>query len=240
MTKPIIAIVANQYEFAENVFHHHPASYVPQFFLTAIKAAGGLPLVEPAAIDRYVVLADGFLLTGGQGVTPILYGEEPQPKLGMTLLVRDQFEISLVQAVAKTQKPLLGVCRGMQVLNVALGGSLYQNLSYRTEPSLKHMQIPTADTQPTHTVNLAPGTLLADTFGDSVLVNSLHQQAIKQIANPLEVVARASDGVIEAVQSIAGVTPQMRGVQWHPEMLLNYEPRQLVVFQDLVNQATTA
>ncbi|WP_367297925.1 gamma-glutamyl-gamma-aminobutyrate hydrolase family protein [Loigolactobacillus coryniformis] len=241
MTKPLIAIVANQYEYAEAVFHHHPASYVPQFFLTAVHAAGGvpviLPLVDQEAIPRYVALYDGFLLTGGQGVSPFLYGEEPQPKLGTTLLTRDLFELELVKAVAQTHKPLLGVCRGMQILNVALGGTLYQDLAYRGQPSLKHMQIPSPDTQPTHAIQLSAGTILAKTFGASVLVNSLHQQAVKQVAQPLEVVARSNDQVVEAIQSIAGTTPQFLGVQWHPEMLLAYDPRQLAVFEDLVQKA---
>lgn len=237
--KPLIAIVANQYEYAETVFHHHPASYVPQFFLTAIKAAGGvpviLPLVDRTAISRYVALYDGFLLTGGQAVSPFLYGEEPQTKLGMTLLQRDLFEIDLVKAVAQTQKPLLGVCRGMQVLNVALGGTLYQNLIYRKQSSLKHMQIPSPDTQPTHAITLTPETILAQAFGRSVLVNSLHQQAVKTVAPELKVIAQSSDQVVEAIQS--SQTQQFLGVQWHPEMLLAYDPRQLIVFQDLINKA---
>lgn len=234
--KPIIAIIANEYQYAEKVFHNHPASYVPQFFLTAVKAAGGIPLIVPlvdrTAISRYLTLADGFVLTGGQGVSPFLYGEEPQPKLGTTLLQRDLFEIDLVKAVATTHKPLLGVCRGMQVLNVALGGTLYQNLAYRDQPHLKHMQIPSPDTQPTHAVQLAPHTILAQSFGESVLVNSLHQQAIKQPASGLEVIGQSSDHVIEAVQSTA--TSQFLGVQWHPEMLLDYDPRQLAIFKDLI------
>lgn len=241
--KPLIAIVANQYEYAEEVFHHHPASYVPQFFLTAINAAGGvpviLPLVDRSAISRYVSLYDGFLLTGGQGVSSFLYGEEPLPKLGTTFLQRDLFEIALVKAVAQTHKPLLGVCRGLQVLNVALGGTLYQDLAYREKPSLKHMQIPTADTQPTHHIVLAPDTVLAQTFGESALVNSLHKQAIKQVAPGLEVIAHSSDQVIEALQ-ISTTDHQFMGVQWHPEMLLEYDARQLIVFQDLVKKAKQA
>ncbi|MFC6171236.1 gamma-glutamyl-gamma-aminobutyrate hydrolase family protein [Loigolactobacillus jiayinensis] len=237
--KPLIAIVANEYQFAENVFHNHPASYVPQFFLTAIEIAGGVPLILPlvdrTAISRYIFLADGFVLTGGQGVSPFLYGEEPQPKLGMTLLQRDLFEIDLVKAVAETQKPLLGICRGMQVLNVALGGTLYQNLAYRNQPSLKHMQIPSPDTQPTHTVQLAPKTFLAKAFGKSVLVNSLHQQAVKQIAPSLRTIAQSSDHVIEAVDSTT--TQQFSGVQWHPEMLLDYDQRQIAIFKDLISKA---
>lgn len=241
MSKPLIALVANQYEFAEHVFHNHPATYVPQFYLDAVYAAGGtpvvLPLVDRAAVPAYVAQFDGFLLTGGQGASPFLYGEEPQAKMGMTNLKRDYFELDLVHAVAASDKPLLGICRGMQMLNVGLGGTLWQDLAYRKQPVIKHMQSPTADTQPSHYVDLTPNTYLAQALGATHLVNSLHTQALKQVAQPLEVIAQAHDEVIEAVQS-KDAPHRLFGVQWHPEMLYTEDQAQLNIFKHLVDLAS--
>ncbi|MCD2257415.1 gamma-glutamyl-gamma-aminobutyrate hydrolase family protein [Agrilactobacillus fermenti] len=241
--KPKIAIIANQYEFAEKVFHNHPASYVPQFYIDVINQVGGLPyllpLTNPDDVADYVPSFDGFLLTGGQGVSPFLYGEAPLPKMGMTSLKRDTFEINLIQAVQLTNKPLLGICRGFQVLNVALGGTLYQDLSYREAPTLKHMQIPTDDTQPSHYVLQDKPSFLKHVFGDKVLVNSLHSQGIKQLAANLEAISVSTDGVIEGFQSL-DAQHQFFGVEWHPEMLLGYDQRNQEIFRQLIIQATKA
>lgn len=239
MTKPLIAIVANQCELAVGpIFHDHPLTYVPQFYIDAVQQAGGVPVVLPLtatdAIAQYITTFDGFLLTGGQGVSPYLYGEEPLPKLGMTLLQRDQFELALVKAVVAADKPLLGICRGMQVLNVALGGTLWQNLIYRPQPVLKHLQAPTPDTQPSHQVRIQGDNYLSHAFGHELYVNSLHQQALKAIALPLEVLGTSTDGVVEAVQSKCS-EQHLYGVQWHPEMLLKQDPRQLKIFQQLID-----
>lgn len=243
MTKPLIAIVANQCELAVGpVFHDHPLTYVPQFYIDAVQQAGGvpvvLPLTAPDAIAQYITAFDGFLLTGGQGVSPFLYGEEPLPKLGMTLLQRDQFEIALVKAVVAAGKPLLGVCRGMQVLNVALGGTLWQNLIYRQRPALKHLQAPTPDTQPSHRIDIQGANYLSQAFGKTCLVNSLHQQALKAIALPLEILATSADGVVEAVQS-KRPEQHLYGVQWHPEMLMKQDARQLAIFEQLIQVSTS-
>ena len=235
--KPLIAIIANQYDFAEKVFHNHPATYVPQFFVDAVYAAGGtpviLPLVAKEAANRYVDQFDGFLLTGGQGASPFLYGEEPQPLMGQTSLRRDEFELDLIQAVRASDKPILGVCRGMQMLNVGLGGTLWQDLRYRQQPVIKHMQVPTPDTQGSHYVELTAGTYLAKALGTTHLVNSLHTQALKDVAAGLTVIAQAHDEVIEAVQS-NDARHRIFGVQWHPEMLYANDQAQLAPFEHLV------
>lgn len=240
--KPKIAIIGNQYEGFSEVFHNHQATFVSQFFLDAIYEAGGIPAILPVIdfkdIPVYVDSYDGFLLTGGQGVSPFLYGEDPLPNMGQTSLIRDKFELEFVKQLKKIGKPILGVCRGMQVINVALGGSLYQNINfYYDGPVIKHLQVPTKDTQATHLVSLKNDTYLSEVFGDKVLVNSLHQQAIKQISCELEVIAHTSDGIIEAVQSI-DKQHKIFGVQWHPEMLFKSYPKQLKIFERLVRLAT--
>lgn len=241
MSKPNIAIVANQYVYAEEVFHHHPATYVPQFYVDAITAAGAIPVILPLTardeIEKYAETFDGFLFTGGQSVAPFLYGHEPKPLVGQTLLIRDQFEISLAKAVwTHTQKPILGVCRGEQILNVALGGTLNQNLEYRKRPHIKHMQVPSPDTEVTHFVQTTKESYLSATLGDKFLVNSLHSQSIETLAPDFELLAQASDEVIEAVQS-TDAGHRFFGVQWHPEMLLKENPEQLIVFKHLVDLA---
>lgn len=242
MSKPLIAIVGNQYEFAEEVFHHHPATYVPQFYVDAVVKAGGIPVILPLtdreAVPTYVAAYDGFLLTGGQGVSPFLYGKEPQPLMGETSLRRDRFELDLVRAVQQTDKPLLGICRGEQVLNVGLGGTLHQDISYVPGAHIKHMQVPTRDTQVSHYVTAATDSYLARAFGPKFLVNSLHSQAVAEVAPGMEAIAQASDGIVEAIQS-TDARHRLFGVQWHPEMLLDDRdaPEQLAIFARLIQLA---
>ncbi|MCD2255529.1 gamma-glutamyl-gamma-aminobutyrate hydrolase family protein [Agrilactobacillus fermenti] len=236
--KPRIAIVVSQYEYSETVFHHHSASFVPQFYLNAIAAVGGLPVLLPltnlADVRDYVSLFDGFLLVGGQDVSPNLYGEEPLPKISQTDLNRDKFEMSLVQMVRHTNKPLLGVCRGLQVLNVAFGGTLYQDLSYRKHVTYKHVQEPTDDRLPTHYVYQTKASFLSQIFGEKVFVNSLHHQAIKALGDDLVTLSRSSDDLIEGIQSR---NHQFFAVQWHPEMLIDYDRRNLAIFGRLIERA---
>lgn len=157
-----------------------------------------------------------MILSGGHDVDPHLYGEELLPKIGETWPARDHFDMLLLKLAEEKGIPVLGVCRGAQIINVAHGGSLYQDISYRKELTYKHEQGNTP-ALPTHGMKVKKGTKLAKVLGKTdFMVNSFHHQLIKKVAPDLIESAVAPDGVPEGVENKAGT---VIGVQWHPEML---------------------
>lgn len=157
------------------------------------------------------------MLAGGQDVTPFLYGEEPHPKLGPTSIERDSFEMALVKEAIKQNKPIFTVCRGTQLLNVTLGGTLYQDLSQYPDWEVKHDMFPTVPDFGLHSITVKSDSTIAGLFGQRAQVNSYHHQAIKELAESLVPIAWSSDGIIEAVESREKNT-KILGVQWHPEL----------------------
>jgi len=179
---------------------------------------------------------DGFVLSGGGDVDPALYGGHLDATVHSIDPERDAFECALIPLVLQADKPLLAICRGAQILNVALGGSLYEDIPSALPAALRHDWYPNIPRDYlAHTVEIEPGSRLAEILGTRKLrTNSLHHQAIRQPAPGLEVVAYAEDGVIEAVE-----LPGKRfaiGVQWHPECLPN-EPAMQRLFSEFVNVA---
>src|SRR5690606_17373100 len=147
-------------------------------------------------------LLDGLIISGGGDMNPILFNEEPLPQLGNVTPERDSSELELVNHMLASDKPILGICRGHQVLNVALGGTLYQDINSQiASPLLQHDQKAKRDHQ-SHAVHIEKGTLLASIANtEKIMVNSFHHQALKDIPAPLIVSGRASDGIVEAVES---------------------------------------
>jgi len=192
-------------------------------YMQAIIRAGGLPFIIPigheADIAQVVVLLDGLLLTGGNDINPMLFNEEPHTHLGEVSPSRDLFELELARQMLVADKPILGICRGLQLLNVAVGGTLYQDLHQQNEGTmLQHLQ-KSPTTHPSHFVKLTKGSLLEEIAGsERVQVNSFHHQALRDVPSVFKVTGRASDGVIEAVESID--EKFVLGVQWHPELLV--------------------
>jgi putative glutamine amidotransferase len=213
-------------------------------YIDAVIAAGGVPLVLPPAEDLRVLRGmfdalDGILLTGGVDVAPALYGEQPHPRLGAVHAERDAAEVPLARWAATEGKPVFGICRGIQVLNVALGGTLYQDLPAQRpgdidhEVSAKHECWTNLD----HGMLLAQDSLLAGLLQTTSLeVNSLHHQAVKDIGSGLRVVGKASDGVVEAIEGTNGHF--VVGVQCHPEELWQgADVRWRAIFRALVEAA---
>lgn len=191
-------------------------------YMQAIIRAGGLPFIIPIGnkedIAQVVDMLDGLLLTGGNDINPLLFNEEPHEHLGEVSPSRDLFELELARQMLVVEKPILGICRGLQLLNVAAGGTLYQDLHHQNEgPMLQHLQnAPQAHLS--HFVRIAKGSLLAEIAGsERILVNSFHHQALKDVPAMFEVSGVASDGVIEAIESTD--KQFVLGVQWHPELL---------------------
>lgn len=175
-----------------------------------------LPLTTDASrIAQLCHLCDGILLTGGQDIQPELYGAEPLPCCGECSPERDTMELQLLELAFQQDLPVLGICRGLQLLNVCFGGTLYQDLPEQVSSSISHHQTPPYD-QPVHTVSVLPETPLAALLEQETLaVNSYHHQGILKLAEALQPMAVAPDGLIESVW-----LPEKAfvwGVQWHPE-----------------------
>ncbi len=197
----------------------HSVELVNRAFVDAVVHAGGipfgLPVLEPGDVEVALMSVDGLLLSGGGDVDPTRYGALPVPGVFGLDPGRDAFEIALVLAAVRAGLPVLGICRGCQVMNVAMGGSLHQHVPaltgrdhFRKEFSLV----------PVHEVQVIPESLLAGVVGTTKFeVNSLHHQAVDRVAAGLQAVAWSDDGIVEGIES---VTPaRLLGVQWHPELL---------------------
>lgn len=193
-----------------------------------------IPTRNPELMAQYVDVIDGLLLPGGPDVAPKFYGEEPVPNLGDTDAFLDASEIELVKLAVAKRKPIFGICRGVQVLNVALGGTLYQDLySQRNRPTLQHYQKAPMP-QGTHTISVTPDSYLAKIIGrdDTTLVNSHHHEAVKAVSSQLNISALAKDGVIEGVESKDD--DLIIGVQWHPEAMFRTDEKQDALFADFM------
>ena len=210
-------------------------------YITAVRRAGGVPIVLPVgmeAIDEVCAHLDGLLLIGGEDIDPLLFGEEPHQKLGKVFPQRDEMELALVKAMAQQDKPVLGICRGYQIMNVACGGTLYQDIHAQlADDLLQHHQLTDLEFA-THLVDIVPDSKLAECAGTSeIRVNTLHHQAVKEIQVPLIVTAMAKDGVIEAFESTEHTF--FMGVQWHPEALVKRDDAtSLRLFERFVEAAT--
>lgn len=192
-------------------------------FLNAILAQGGLPVTLPPTDDetilrQYVETCDGFLFSGGEDVDPLLFGQYQKPECGSICPVRDAHELSLLKLlVQRKDKPVFGICRGLQVMNIALGGDIYQDLPSEFEGEvIAHRQKQEA-CYASHPVAIEDNTLLMAIIGErTLMVNSLHHQAIRH-AKTWRISAVSPDGVAEAAEW--GEHPFFLGVQWHPETL---------------------
>ncbi|HET9553909.1 MAG TPA: gamma-glutamyl-gamma-aminobutyrate hydrolase family protein [Anaeromyxobacteraceae bacterium] len=204
-------------------------------YVEAVVAAGGLPVLlapVPALGDEPLALLDGLVVTGGAfDVPPALYGEARRPACGPEKPERTAFELSLVRGALAAGLPLLGVCGGMQLLAVARGGTLYQDLA--ADAGLAGHEQPAPKDVPSHDVEVVTGTLLARLVGAGrLVVNSTHHQAVRAPGEGVTVSARAPDGVVEAIE-LAG-HPFALGVQWHPEAAARHEPRHAALYRGLV------
>ena len=217
-----------------------PRFIVPSAYVTAVARAGGdpilLPHVDPERAAAYLELLDGLVVAGGDfDIPPHYYGEEPRPGLGKLLEERSAFEHRLLTLALQRDLPVLGVCGGMQLLNVVLGGTLHQDLSERPGTAV-HVQ-PHDKRQPAHAVKVTSGSLLARVTGATTLaVNSTHHQIVNALGPGLTACGIADDGVVEAIEA-----PRHRyalGVQWHPEVLA--APEHGAVYAGLIEACRTA
>jgi len=245
MTRPVIGVTVSEIrakEDAQRVRHGEPTQTEMTLglsYMRAVEIAGGLPLALPPLttenVDALLDHLSGVLLTGGPDVDPSCYGAARHPELGPTDPVVDAFEIALCRQAYRRRIPILGICRGAQLLNVARRGTLHQHLPEVTDGAVEHRQTE-GGACTTHEVRVSPDSSLAQTTGGGpVKVNSFHHQAIDRLGLDLRPVAWSEDGLIEAVEATDGRFAL--GVQWHAETLIS-SAEQLALFERLVDAAT--
>jgi putative glutamine amidotransferase len=211
-------------------------------YTEAVEAGGGtpLPLAFPGGSDCLQGMAgilNGLVLSGGSDMDPVFFGEDPDPAVGEICPERDNFEIAAARMALALDIPVLGICRGMQVLNIAAGGDIYQDLGSLPPGGrdIKHFQ-QAPRWHPTHEIDIVQGTVLSSILGSGpVRVNSYHHQSVRRVAPGFIVSARSADGVIEAVESTGPLFAV--GIQCHPETLWKERPRFLNLFKELVAAA---
>jgi putative glutamine amidotransferase len=234
---PLVAVTTSEVRESENINltrHGEPPQHEMALglkYLQAVEAAGAVPVVVPplhtAAIEPLLSRCSGLVLSGGPDMNPRAYGRPPHAELGPNEPVLDEFEIELALAAERRGMPILAICRGLQVLNVARGGTLHQHLPDVAGPGVEHRQTEPG-AQVTHWVSLAPGSLLADAVGSRrIKVNSFHHQAVEQLGRDLVVTASASDGTIEGLEAVD--SEWVVAVQWHAECLVS-RPAQAALF----------
>ncbi len=232
--KPLIGITTTP-----KTENNLPLDRVPHEYATSIQGAGGLPLLIPtltdaACLDAYIDRLDGLLFSGGDAdVDPARFGEDPVRELRLITPERDEMEIELFHRAFERDLPVLAICRGIQVVNVAAGGSLIQDIPSQVTDAIGHYPRGMDMHLLYHGVQLESGSRVHEIFGTTDLrVNSFHHQAVQTVAPGFRVTARSSDGVIEAVEA-----PNKRfmvGIQWHPETLTAGHPHFLNLFKAFV------
>ena len=240
MNKPIIGISTSVLVDEGGGFPGYERIYVNKDYVSSVISAGAVPLMIPMEdseenLRQTLELVDGMIFSGGHDIAPIRYGEEPHQKLQEICPERDDFDFLLYRLAKEHSLPILGICRGFQLMNVSEGGKLYQDLSLKNTESLKHSQ-GHGPSVPTHTVKVEPGSKFYKILGkEEIRVNSFHHQAVKSTSENVAISGKALDNVVEAIE--LKNYPFGLGVQFHPEMLQAKEEDMKKIFAALVSAA---
>lgn len=245
--KPLIGVTPdfNPGTRGQDVGGREPTYFLRARYVQAIEDLGGIPVILPLTADgdiqdRLVGQLDGLLLTGsGPDLPPALYGERKRFSFETMSRQRYEFELAMGRRAAAGGLPLLGICGGMQAMNVALGGTLLQDIPGQVTDAVTHKHA-RGKNRLVHTVRVASGTLLRRIVrGEKVQVNSSHHQAVKDLPPSLIASATSTDGVIEALEAVDGQHPFLVGVQWHPEFLYDRGTIHRRLFQAFIKAAKT-
>lgn len=235
--KPVIGVTVWKEEKDSNIYEK-----VNEWNLKAIEDYGGIPVMlhitsNDEIIEGYIKILDGIYFTGGGDINPLLYNEEPIKELGNVEYDRDEFEMKLYRKAAEKNIPILGVCRGMQVMNVAEGGTIYQDL-YSQRPGTKgHSNKYVFEGKEQHTVSIEENSKLFEILNETeIKTNSYHHQAVNDLADSYVATAFAKDGVVECIESKK--LKYAIGIQWHPEIMYVKYPLHGKLFKSFIHAAT--
>ena len=241
MKKPVIGITSDT-NFLERTDEYTglEINFSQKVFSDAIFEAGGIPYMIPMNAGTYVEdimsVIDGLIIIGGHDVSPLVYNQEPRKKIGTIKPTRDEHDTQLFHGAINKGIPVLGVCRGLQLINALMGGTLHQDLSEYEGITIQHDQKAKPE-YVTHSIKVDPDSYTAGLVDNNTLVNSVHHQMVNKLAPSLKATAWSQDDVIEAFESTEEI-PVIIGVQWHPEVLFAKDSEHLRPFTDLVERAT--
>lgn len=237
LMKPIIGITS-QYEYSVGR-NFNKINYT---YIEAVIRGGGVPIILPILsqlddLDIYIDSIDGLILTGGEDVSPLIFGEEPIKEVKNICYDRDQMEIELFNRAYERGIPVLGICRGVQVFNVALGGTLYQDIHAQIPDALGHVSTYNIEGG-YHSIIIDKDTMLYDIFKqEKISVNSQHHQSVKDLGRDLRISAKSLDGVIEGVESTTD--KYVLGLQFHPEAMINPHKKFLNIFNHFIKNCSS-
>ena len=236
--KPVIGILSEVMIEKDGNFIGTEKDYVTVNYVKSIVMAGGIPIILPVVDDNVTKVQlnsiDGLLISGGFDVNPLIYGEEPHKSIGFVRPDRDLHDICAIKTAYDMGKPILGICKGIQVLNVAFGGTLYQDISEMQESFVAHRQNAKPEV-PTHSIKIKKESILHKIIGDKAYVNSFHHEAVKRVADGFTVTAMAIDKVIEGIEKAD--SKFVVGVQWHPEMMSHIDENSMNIFKTFIEAA---
>ena len=234
--KPIIGILGSNMYFPAPSFAPVEKFYVNTSYINAVQLNGGIPLAIPVCeneedLAELLKMCNGVIVPGGEDVDPKYFNESPHPTIGVIRPDMDKFIFQALDICFKHNIPLFGICRGLQIINIALGGSLYQDMSLYEKDTILHRQ--TYDRSYTvHKADIKSGSLLHSIFGkEEIMVNTMHHQAIKDLGQGLCATALAPDDIIEAIESD---DRPILAVQWHPEELIRSTPDMNKLFSHFI------
>ena len=245
MKKPKIGIAGSLLILENGAMAGAYRAYVNQNYVQALTKAGAVPVMLPVLPDgadftedlrAQLAGLDGLLLPGGYDIDPAFYGEEPKPTLGFTFAGVDAHTLGLIREADRLGLPMFGICKGIQSINVAFGGTLYQGQEEEIPHCLRHQQQAPRQ-QPAHEIRLAEGSFLRAVLGKTARVNSFHHESVKRVADGFWVTATAADGVIEGIERIDDKKTFACGVQFHPEMMAEFgDAAMQLLFQKFVER----